>query len=97
MKYFILIVLTSLTVTVAAEENITDWIKVRFADLDADGNGYLNLTELRGTTKDWMTKAGIDEVEQIKRNAEKLAKLDTDTDKQISIEEFAANHNKNKK
>ena len=97
MKNFILIVLTSLTINVAAEVKITDWVKVRFADLDVDGNGSLNLTELRGTTREWMTKAGIDEAEQLKRNAAKLAKLDTDTDKIISIEEFAANHHKNKK
>ncbi|WNC69147.1 EF-hand domain-containing protein [Thalassotalea nanhaiensis] len=77
--------------------NITDWQKTRFKQLDLDNNGSLNVEEMRGTTKEWMTKAGFDEAEQVKRTSKKLAKLDTNKDKSISLDEFAADHNKQKK
>ncbi len=97
MKKLIFITLTSLSLTAMASTDISPWVKVRFADLDADSNGSLNLTELRGTTRDWMTKAGFNEAKQIKKSEAKMTQLDTNQDKKISIEEFAANHSKNKK
>ncbi|MEW6997824.1 EF-hand domain-containing protein [Colwelliaceae bacterium BS250] len=97
MKKVILITLTSIVFAATAQAEITDWMKTRFAELDTDGNGGLNATEMRGTTKEWMTKEGIKEEEQIKRTNKKLAKLDTNSDKQVSLEEFAADHMKNRK
>lgn len=94
MRKLILLALTSLSLTAMANTDITDFVKVRFADLDADNNGSLNLAELRGTSRDWMTKAGMDEAVQISKNEAKMTQLDTDLDKKISIEEFAVVHKK---
>ncbi|MEW6997828.1 hypothetical protein AADZ86_08990 [Colwelliaceae bacterium BS250] len=94
MKKLILITLTSLSLTAMANADVSDFVKVRFADLDIDKNGSLNTAELRGTSRDWVTKAGIDEAEQVKRNAGKMTQLDINHDKKISIEEFAVVHSK---
>ena len=94
MKKLLLIALTSFTFAATAQAEVTDWLKTRFAELDTNGNGSLNATEMRGTTKQWMTKAGLSEEEQIKRTGQKLAKLDTNSDQKISLEEFAADHKK---
>lgn len=79
---------------------VTDYQKTRFAELDVDGNGFLNLTELRGTTEGWMSKAGYNEEKQVQITGKKLTRLDIDKDKQISLVEFATdlqNQAKNKK
>ncbi|WP_068546825.1 EF-hand domain-containing protein [Thalassotalea crassostreae] len=95
MKKVILITLTS--ILFAASAQATEWLKTRFAELDTDGNGYLNKTEMRGTTKQWMDEAGMAEQEQIKRTNKKLVKLDTNSDGQVSVDEFISDHQKNKK
>ncbi|WP_019028952.1 EF-hand domain-containing protein [Colwellia piezophila] len=94
MKKLILLTLTCLSLTAMANTDITDFVKVRFADLDADNNGSLSLTELRATSRDWMTKAGFSEAKQISKNETKMTQLDINLDKKISIEEFAVVHKK---
>ncbi len=94
MKKLILLTLMSLSITAMANTDVSNFVQVRFADLDTDNNGSLNLSELRGTTRDWMTKAGFDEAKQISKNEAKMIQLDTNKDKKISIEEFAVVHNK---
>lgn len=94
MKKLILITLASLSLTAMANADVTDFVKVRFAALDADNNGSLNLEELRGTSRGWMDKAGMAESEQVSKNEAKMAKIDTNKDKKISIEEFAVLHKK---
>jgi hypothetical protein len=94
MKKLILLTLTSLSLTAMANTDVTDFVKVRFADLDADNNGSLSLTELRATSRDWMTKAGFSEAKQVSKNEVKMTQIDSNQDKKISIAEFAVLHNK---
>ncbi len=94
MKKLILLALTSLSLTAMANTDITHFVQIRFTALDTDNNGSLSLTELRGTNRGWMTKAGFDEAKQIKKTEDKMTQLDTNQDKQVSIEEFSVLHNK---
>ena len=94
MKKIILITLASLSLTAMANTDVSHFVKVRFADLDADSNGSLNLAELRGTSRGWMDKAGMAEAEQVSKNEAKMTQLDTNKDKKLSIEEFAVVHKK---
>lgn len=94
MKKLILLTLTCLSLTAMANADVSNFVQVRFAALDADNNGSLNLAELRGTSRGWMDKAGFDEAKQVSKNEAKMIQLDTNKDKKISIKEFAVLHNK---
>lgn len=73
---------------------IEKWEQDRFAELDVDGNDILDNTEFRGTTRDWMTKAGVPEEKQIKETNKKHKQFDTNTDGVVSIEEFVTSNRK---
>jgi len=72
----------------AADLEIVEWEKSRFNELDTNKNGGLDNVELRGTTRDWMTKSGISEKNQIKQTNNKFRQYDANKDNKVSIEEF---------
>ena len=71
-----------------AHSNIAEWQQTRFAQLDTDKNGFLNLNEFLISTKPWMTKAGYDEIKRVKLTWNKLDRWDKNKDKQITLKEF---------
>jgi len=72
----------------AANLELQKWEQDRFKELDLNGDGSLDKAELRGTTRDWMTKTGYSEEKQINLTNNKFKNFDTNKDNKVSIEEL---------
>ncbi len=72
----------------AADLVVTDWEQARFNELDINNDNGLDKEEFRGTTRDWMTKAGYSEEKQIKNTNKKFNNFDTNNNNVVSLEEF---------
>ncbi len=99
MNKIILIILTVLLtsftgIAQASEIEIKQWEKQNFKKLDTDNNGSLDATEMRGTTRKWMTKNGWDEEKQIKMTNKKFKKYDGNKDHKVSLKELVIGNRK---
>jgi len=99
MNKFTLIILTILLtffagVAQASEIEIKQWEKQNFKKLDTDNNGSLDATEMRGTTRKWMTNLGWDEEKQIKMTNNKFKKYDGNKDHKVSLKELVIGNRK---
>lgn len=106
MKKIIILASTLLLTTIcyAADDNqstsestINEWHKTRFAQLDADNNGSLNVSELRVANEGWMTKAEYSEEQKVKQAKKKFTRVDNNKDQKISLQEFSDDLNNTKK
>jgi len=89
------ILLTSFTgMAKASEIEFKKWEEQNFNKLDTDNNGSLDATEMRGTTKKWMTKKGWNEEKQIKMTSNKFKKYDSNKDHKVSLKELVIGNRK---
>jgi len=93
MNKLVAITLASLLVTgvhavEASDLNIKEWEQNLFNELDTNKDGSMDDVEFRGTTKEWMTKAGYSEEKQIKQTNNKFKGFDHNEDNKVSLEEY---------
>ena len=93
IMFSIAVLATTTSQSTQADTNITKWQQTRFSQLDTNANGSLNVGELRGTTKAWMSKAGYSEEKQIEVTGKKFVRIDTNKDNQVSLEEYVIDQN----
>jgi peroxiredoxin len=88
LAFTLVSVLSAFQFVEAADLVFTDWEQARFNELDINNDNGLDKEEFRGTTRDWMTKAGYNEEKQIINTNKKLNNVDTNNDNVVSLEEF---------
>jgi len=93
---FALTILFTLTTGMASASDlkIKKWEISNYKKLDTDGNGSLDTSEFRSTTKKWMDNLGWNEKRQVKATNNKFKKYDTNKNKQVSLDELVTGNRK---